>query len=42
MRNNEQFDLSFKPFWEYLFMFGQICKYSVYHYSVLGCLTHKE
>jgi len=35
MRNYKQFDLSFSPFCKYLFMFGQIQKYLVYHYSVL-------
>ncbi len=35
MRNYEQFILGFSPFCEYLFLLGQLQKYSVYHYSVL-------
>ncbi len=36
------FDLSFSPFYEYLFIFVQIWKYFVYQYSDLTCSINDE
>jgi len=42
MKNYEYFNLSFTPYHEYLFIFGQIQNSSVYRYSVLPSLISDE
>jgi hypothetical protein len=42
MKNYEYFNLSFTPYHEYLFIFGQIQNHFVYRYSDSTCLINDE